>query len=119
MNRLIYLKDVVTLKLDEERCTGCGMCLEVCPHEVFKMNTGHVEIRNRDACMECGACRRNCPFDAISVQTGVGCAAAAINAMLGNPNFVERAPADVLDQNRSRLAELTENIGKLQAMLGA
>ena len=83
MNRLIYLKDVVTLKLDEERCTGCGMCLEVCPHEVFKMNTGHVEIRNRDACMECGACRRNCPFDAISVQTGVGCAAAAINAMLG------------------------------------
>ena len=59
------------------------MCLEVCPHEVFKMNTGHVEIRNRDACMECGACSRNCPFDAISVQTGVGCAAAAINAMLG------------------------------------
>lgn len=42
-----------------------------------------------------------------------------INSMLGNPNFVERAPADVLEQNRSRLAELTENIGKLQAMMGA
>jgi NAD-dependent dihydropyrimidine dehydrogenase PreA subunit len=83
MNRLIYLKDVVTLKLDEAKCTGCGMCLEVCPHEVFQMNTGHVEIRDRDACMECGACSRNCPFDAISVQTGVGCAAAVINAMLG------------------------------------
>ena len=42
-----------------------------------------------------------------------------INAMLGNPNFVERAPAEVLAQNRSRLAELTENIVKLQAMLSA
>jgi ferredoxin len=56
MNHLTYLKDVVTLKLDQEKCTGCGMCLEVCPHEVFKMNTRHVEIQNRDACMECGAC---------------------------------------------------------------
>ena len=83
MNHPTYLKDVVTLKLDEEKCTGCGMCLEVCPHEVFKMNARHVEIQNRDACMECGACSRNCPFDAIAVQTGVGCAAAVINSMLG------------------------------------
>jgi len=83
MNHPTYLKDVVTLKLDEEKCTGCGMCLEVCPHEVFKMDTRHVEIQNRDACMECGACSRNCPFDAIAVQAGVGCAAAVINAMLG------------------------------------
>ena len=83
MNRLTYLENVVTLKLDETKCTGCGTCLEVCPHAVFQMNTGHVEIRDRDACMECGACSRNCPFDTISVKTGVGCAAAVIGAMLG------------------------------------
>lgn len=83
MNHPSYLKDVVTLKLDQEKCTGCGMCLEVCPHEVFKMNTRHAEIQNRDACMECGACSRNCPFEAISVRAGVGCAAAMINVILG------------------------------------
>lgn len=83
MKQLTYLKGVVSLKLDEAKCTGCGTCMEVCPHEVFKMNARHVEIANRDACMECGACSRNCPFGAISVQTGVGCAAAVINAMLG------------------------------------
>jgi ferredoxin len=44
MERLTYLKDVVTLKLDEAKCTGCGACLEVCPHAVFQMNTRHVEI---------------------------------------------------------------------------
>ncbi len=83
MRPLAYLKNVVTLQLDEEKCTGCGTCLDVCPHAVFQMNGRHVEIRDRDACMECGACSRNCPFDAISVQAGVGCAAAVINVMLG------------------------------------
>jgi ferredoxin len=83
MKNPIYLKDVVTLRLDESKCTGCGMCLDVCPHEVFKMNGRHVLIQNRDACMECGACRVNCPAKAISVESGVGCAAAVIGSLLG------------------------------------
>ena len=83
MNRLIYLKDVVTLALDEEKCIGCGMCTTVCPHRVFAPADGRVRIQDRDACMECGACARNCPVEAVHVQTGVGCAAAVINAALG------------------------------------
>lgn len=83
MNNLVYLKDVVTLQYDEGKCTGCGLCREVCPHDVFRMNGKRVAIRNRDACMECGACSRNCAFGALSVQAGVGCAAAVINSLLG------------------------------------
>jgi NAD-dependent dihydropyrimidine dehydrogenase PreA subunit len=83
MGELIYLKDVVTLKLDDEKCVGCGMCLIVCPHGVLSMNDHHARIGNRDACMECGACARNCPTEAVTVQAGVGCAAAVINAALG------------------------------------
>jgi NAD-dependent dihydropyrimidine dehydrogenase PreA subunit len=83
MGKLTYLKDVVTLELDQEKCVGCGMCLLVCPHAVLGMNNGNAQIENRDACMECGACARNCPTEAITVQAGVGCAAAVINAALG------------------------------------
>ncbi len=83
MGKLIYLKDVVTLELREPSCIGCGMCLEVCPHEVFAMNGKRVHIKDRDACMECGSCSRNCPVDAITVEAGVGCAAAIINGLLG------------------------------------
>jgi len=83
MNNSVYLKDVVTLQLDDNKCIGCGMCLDVCPHAVFKMISKHVVIQNRDACMECGAYSRNCPVNAISVQAGVGCAAAVINSMFG------------------------------------
>ena len=83
MNQLVYLKNVVTLVLDQEKCVGCGMCLLVCPHAVFAMENGCARIRIRDACMECGACARNCPAEAINVQAGVGCASAVINAALG------------------------------------
>jgi NAD-dependent dihydropyrimidine dehydrogenase PreA subunit len=83
MGQLIYLKDVVTLKLDQKKCMRCGMCLSVCPHAVLSLLNSKVEIENRDACMECGACAQNCPTEAISVHAGVGCAAAVIRSGLG------------------------------------
>jgi len=83
MVRLVYLKDVVTLKLDEQKCVGCGSCLAVCPHAVLSPKNGRVRIENRDACMECGACAQNCPTQALRVNAGVGCAAAVINSALG------------------------------------
>lgn len=83
MEKLIYLRDVVTLALDREKCIGCGLCLVVCPHEVLTMNNGCISIENRDLCMECGACALNCPTDAVTVRAGVGCAAAVINSALG------------------------------------
>ena len=78
MTRLRYLSNVVTLSLDEEKCTGCGMCTSVCPHAVFDLQDGKARIVDVDACMECGACAGNCPVDALSVDSGVGCAAAII-----------------------------------------
>ena len=82
MGQLAYLKDVVTLKLDREKCAGCGMCLLVCPQAVLSMTNGTAQIANRDACMECGACANNCPAEALSVQAGVGCAVAVLNSKL-------------------------------------
>jgi NAD-dependent dihydropyrimidine dehydrogenase PreA subunit len=80
---MIYLKNVVSLAFQPEKCVECGMCLEVCPHAVFSFTNGKVDIKHRDACMECGACARNCPTEAVTVQAGVGCAAAVINSALG------------------------------------
>jgi NAD-dependent dihydropyrimidine dehydrogenase PreA subunit len=83
MGRLIYLKDVATLRLEQKKCIGCGICLLVCPHAVLSLTNGKIEIANKDACMECGACARNCPVEALNVRSGVGCATAVINALLG------------------------------------
>jgi NAD-dependent dihydropyrimidine dehydrogenase PreA subunit len=83
-----YLANVTTLQYAQEKCTGCGRCVEVCPQRVFEMRDKRATITNRDQCMECGACALNCEFDALSVNAGVGCAAAIITGMVtgGPPN---------------------------------
>jgi NAD-dependent dihydropyrimidine dehydrogenase PreA subunit len=81
-----YLRNVVTLTYDPEKCTGCGMCAEVCPHRIFDLENGKARVRDRDACMECGACAKNCPFQAIAVRAGVGCAwAILLSEIKGRP----------------------------------
>ncbi|MBN1130049.1 MAG: 4Fe-4S binding protein [Chitinispirillaceae bacterium] len=77
-----FLKNVATLKLDQEKCTGCAMCTRVCPRGVLEMRDRKAAVVLLDACIECGACMKNCAFGAITVATGVGCAAALINAMI-------------------------------------
>ncbi len=82
MERFRYLEGVATVRLDENACTGCGMCGQVCPHGVFAMENGAARIFDRNLCMECGACAKNCPEQAISVNPGVGCATAIIAGWL-------------------------------------
>ena len=80
--KLKYFKNIVTLKYNKELCTGCGMCVEVCPRGVFALNGKKAFIEDRDACIECGACMRNCAFNAINVRPGVGCAMGIIMGRL-------------------------------------
>ena len=75
MESFRYLPGVSTLTLDTDVCTGCGACVEVCPHGVFELTNGNkARIADLDGCMECGACATNCPVAAVRVDPGVGCA---------------------------------------------
>ena len=78
MNSFRYLKNVATLELDTDKCIGCRMCTEVCPHGIFVIEDKKARIVDRNACMECGACAKNCPVEAITVEPGVGCATGII-----------------------------------------
>ncbi len=82
MQNFRYLENVTTLKLDQEKCIGCGMCEIVCPHTVFTVEKPKARINDLDACMECGACAANCPTAAISVTPGVGCASYIIQTWI-------------------------------------
>ncbi len=80
--QLKYLENVATLKLDAQKCSGCGMCLDVCPQEVFVLENKLARIIDLDACMECGACAINCPEGALTVKSGVGCAQGIISGAI-------------------------------------
>jgi NAD-dependent dihydropyrimidine dehydrogenase PreA subunit len=77
-----YLKNVATIDLRKDKCTGCKRCVEVCPRAVFTIRDNKAEIVDRDLCIECGACQKNCAFGAITVKCGVGCAQALFNALI-------------------------------------
>ncbi|KUO50940.1 MAG: ferredoxin [Desulfitibacter sp. BRH_c19] len=79
---LQYIKNVSTLKFDPKLCNGCGMCLNVCPHNVLSIVDKKINIKHKDSCMECSACVKNCPQEALSVNPGVGCAYAILIGMI-------------------------------------
>jgi NAD-dependent dihydropyrimidine dehydrogenase PreA subunit len=78
LHRDKYIKNVATLELDFNKCTGCTLCTVVCPQAVFEIHDKKAKIIDKDACMECGACVNNCPVNALTVKKGVGCAYAVI-----------------------------------------
>lgn len=71
-----------TLEYDAEKCTNCGLCIDVCPLAVFERGERVVVVVDRDACIECGACMANCPAEAVKVDSGAGCATAMIVAAI-------------------------------------
>ncbi|MFZ5569535.1 MAG: nitroreductase family protein [Thermodesulfobacteriota bacterium] len=56
----------VTTRIDPERCTGCGLCIEVCPEETISLRNKKAVITGASS-LNCGHCAAVCPTGAISV----------------------------------------------------
>ncbi|MFC1926520.1 FAD-binding protein [Chloroflexota bacterium] len=56
----------MTIKIDIEKCTGCGSCVPVCPFAVIELVDDKAVIG--EGCTLCGACRDACDFDAITIE---------------------------------------------------
>lgn len=54
------------VKVDKEKCVGCGACVDVCPVGAIKLKDGIAVVS--DECIECGACVGGCPCEAISLE---------------------------------------------------
>jgi Fe-S-cluster-containing hydrogenase component 2 len=55
-----YLESVVSLELDAARCSGCGLCVAVCPHAVFRLEHKRAVLADRGACAPASAARPAC-----------------------------------------------------------
>ena len=51
--------------VDEDKCTGCGDCLQVCPGEGAIVLQEDKAVINRDLCTSCAACLAACSEGAI------------------------------------------------------
>ncbi|MBA3065191.1 4Fe-4S binding protein [bacterium] len=56
------------IKIDEEKCTGCGNCIPDCPEGALQIIDGKVRLVSDLFCDGLGACIGSCPEGAISVE---------------------------------------------------
>jgi len=82
-----FLKEKLELVLDRNKCTGCCVCIRVCPKEAFTRATPEEPkkffgkeviykrqyayipfIHNPTLCVFCGLCTYCCPFDALRIK---------------------------------------------------
>lgn len=56
------------IKIDEEKCIGCGACAEACHEGAIAMVDGKAKLMREDYCDGLGDCLPACPTDAISFE---------------------------------------------------
>ena len=56
------------IKINEEKCNGCGLCIPNCPEGALQIIDGKVRLISDLFCDGLGACIGHCPEGAISIE---------------------------------------------------
>jgi NADH:ubiquinone oxidoreductase subunit F (NADH-binding)/(2Fe-2S) ferredoxin len=60
-------KALITYRIDPEKCTGCGVCLQGCAYGAITGQKKQPHVIDAMLCQKCGICRSECKFDAVQV----------------------------------------------------
>ncbi|MEI7896837.1 MAG: NADH-quinone oxidoreductase subunit NuoF [bacterium] len=58
-------RPLLTYKVDEDKCTGCMVCLKNCPAKAITGERKQKHLINQDLCTKCGVCFSKCKFESI------------------------------------------------------
>ena len=61
----------MSIRIDTNRCTGCGLCIEICPGNLIKPGpSGKAYLKRPEECWGCASCLKECRFGALSYYLG-------------------------------------------------
>jgi NADH-quinone oxidoreductase subunit F len=64
-------KDLIEYSILEDKCTGCGACLKLCPQQAIRGELKKLHIIDSSKCIRCGVCRDACPYEAVIIRSEV------------------------------------------------
>jgi Fe-S-cluster-containing hydrogenase component 2 len=56
------------VRIDEELCNGCGLCVTPCAEEAIEIVGGKARVLNETLCDGAGFCLSVCPTGALSIE---------------------------------------------------
>ena len=60
----------MSIRIKQDKCVGCGLCIEACPGNLIKLNEGKAWIKHEKDCWGCTSCLKECHKDAITFFLG-------------------------------------------------
>ncbi|MCL2808332.1 MAG: 4Fe-4S binding protein [Coriobacteriia bacterium] len=90
------------IKIDEEKCVGCGTCTEACHEKAIGIVDGKARLLRDDFCDGLGNCLPACPTKAISFEDR------ELSALSGNTVYAKKAGREV--KAHKKCVELFESL---------
>ena len=60
----------MSIQINQQKCVGCGQCMEVCPGTLIEKEQGKAVMRYPRDCWGCASCVKECHFGAITFFLG-------------------------------------------------
>ena len=67
----LRLIEKMAVKIDDTKCTGCGVCINYCNFDAIELKD-HSAMIKEENCVECNACVYVCPKQAINILSYLG-----------------------------------------------
>ncbi len=106
------------IRVLKDKCTGCALCVKVCPFSAIKMAEKKAVI-DLDKCTLCGACVEACKFDAIELQKAEPKPKGDFSEYKGVWVFAEQRESNINSVAFELLGKARQLAGDLDTYVGA